>query len=69
MSISKEEKVNDDLLSEYNFDYGKAKPNRFTIREDQRVIILDPDVAEHFKDSESVNRLLRAVIGNLPQAA
>lgn len=68
MPISKEQDEEDDLLSEYSFDYRKAKPNRFAIREDQRVIVLDPDVAEHFKDSESVNRLLRALIGNMPQA-
>jgi hypothetical protein len=68
MPISKEQDQEDDLLSEYSFDYRKAKSNRFAIREDQRVIVLDPDVAEHFKDSESVNRLLRALIGNMPQA-
>jgi hypothetical protein len=39
------------------------------LRDDQRVIILDPDVAEYFKDSESVNRILRALIGNMPQVA
>jgi hypothetical protein len=61
--------VNDDMLPEYNFNYRKAKPNRFALRDDQRVIILDPDVAEYFKDSESVNRILRALIGNMPQVA
>ena len=57
----------DDLLPEYNFDYRKAKPNRFAIREDQQVVVLDPDVAQHFRDSESVNRVLRALITNMPQ--
>jgi hypothetical protein len=57
------------MLPEYNFDYRKAKPNRFALNDDQRVIILDPDVAEYFKDSESVNRILRALIGNMPQVA
>ena len=69
MSDSKTEINNDDLLPEYNFDYKKAKPNRFAIKESQRVIVLDPDVAEYFEDSESVNRILRAIIGNMPQAA
>lgn len=67
MLTPREQDIDDDLLPEYNFDYRKAKPNRFAAREDQRVIILDPDVAEYFKDSESVNRLLRALIGNMPQ--
>ena len=61
--------ANDDMLPEYNFDYRKAKPNRFALNDEQRVIILDPDVAEYFKDSESVNRILRALIGNMPQVA
>ncbi len=69
MSISNENKTtDDDLLPEYDFDYRKAKPNRFALGEDQRVIILDSDIAEYFKDSESVNRILRALIGNMPQA-
>jgi hypothetical protein len=60
---------NDELLPEYEFDYSKAKPNRFALKEDQQIVILDPDVAKHFKDSESVNRVLRALIANMPQAA
>lgn len=63
------ETENDDLLVEYEFDYKKAKRNRFALEADQQVVILDPDVAKHFKDSESVNRVLRALIINMPQAA
>ena len=59
----------DDLLFEYEFDYKKAKRNRFALEEEQQVVILDADVAKHFKDSESVNRVLRALIINMPQAA
>ena len=34
----------DDLLPEYNFDYTKARPNRFaTISENKITVILDPD--------------------------
>ncbi len=69
MSDFKPEETNNDLLPEYNFDYRKAKPNRFALKESQRVIILDPDVAKYFEDSESVNRILRAIIGNMPQIA
>ena len=59
----------DDLLPEYEFDYQKARPNRFALTEQQRVVILEPDVAEFFHDSEAVNRVLRAIIENLPHVA
>ena len=42
----------DDLLPEYELDYRKAKPNRFGVAEQQRVVILEPDVAEYFHDSD-----------------
>lgn len=59
--------ADDELLPEYSFDYAKAKPNRFAQRENQPIIVLDPDVAQYFHDSESVNRVLRALILNMPQ--
>ena len=58
----------DDLLPEYEFDYKKAKPNRFALTEQQRVVILEPDVAEYFHDSEAVNRVLRTFIKVMPRA-
>jgi hypothetical protein len=33
---TKKDKPNDDLLPEYDFDYGKAKPNRFASEEENR---------------------------------
>lgn len=66
---NKSESESDDLLEEYNFDYQKAKPNRFALKAQERVIILEPDVAEYFHDSESVNRVLRALIEVIPRAA
>jgi len=35
----------------------------------KRTVGLDPDVAQVFPDSESVNNVLRAIIANLPAAA
>ena len=69
MSISDvDDKISqDDLLSEYNFGYRKAKRNRFAMSDDQQIVVLDPDVAQYFRDSESVNRVLRALITNMPQ--
>ena len=57
----------DDLLPEYNFDYSKARPNRFAqMAEEPIVVLLDPDVARVFKNSETVNTVLRALIETMP---
>ena len=52
------------MRDEYQFDYSKAKPNRFAsqIGQDQLMIVLDPDVAAVFKTPESVNQVLRTII-------
>jgi hypothetical protein len=57
------------LHAEYRFDYSKSRPNRFARTFDNNVVavILDPDVAEVFQSSESVNRLLRSVIAAVPK--
>ncbi|MDI6794680.1 MAG: hypothetical protein QME81_17745 [bacterium] len=53
----------DDMLPEYNFDYRKARPNRFAAQFDKKhlVVSLDPDVAKVFTTPESVNAVLRAL--------
>lgn len=60
--------ANDDLASEYRFDYSKARPNRFAARmkPGSRAIVLDPDVADVFPTPESVNTVLRALIETMP---
>ena len=60
----------DKMQDEYQFDYSKAKPNRFASRigQDQLMIVLDPDVAAVFKTPESVNQVLRAIITSMPSA-
>ncbi len=55
------------LQQEYEFDYQKAKPNRFALTEWQRVVILEPVVAAYFHDSEAVKRVLRALIEVMPR--
>ena len=54
----------DDLRPEYQFDYSKARPNRFAGRivPGQITVILDSDVSEVFPTSESVNNALRALL-------
>jgi len=59
------------LRAEYTFDYPEGRPNRFATRMAENVVavVLEPDVAEVFDSSDSVNRLLRSVISAMPQRA
>ena len=54
----------DDLRPEYEFDYSKARTNRYADRlAGKRVaVVLDAEVAAAFPTSESVNTALRAVM-------
>jgi hypothetical protein len=63
-------KSTDEMRREYQFDYSQAKSNRFAARFKGNVVavVLQPDVAEVFDDSESVNRLLRSVISAIPNS-
>lgn len=56
---------NDDMLTEYSFDYSKAKPNRFA-KQSQAIttVTLDPDVAKVFTTSEAVNKALRTILNS-----
>ncbi|NLE36479.1 MAG: hypothetical protein GX621_00475 [Pirellulaceae bacterium] len=67
----KSAKCGDDIKAEYDFDYRKAKPNRFAGRGGEKctVIVLDDDVSQVFSDSQSVNTALRAFISAMPSKA
>jgi hypothetical protein len=60
--------VSDELRAEYQFDYSKAKPNRFaaTMKKGGRLVVLDPEVAAAFQKSETVNAVLRALLQTMP---
>ena len=60
--------ADDDLRSEYRFDYCKAKPNRFAKKavERQVVVVLDEDISRIFRTPESVRSVLRALIATMP---
>ena len=63
----------DELDEHYDFDYSKAKPNRFAARLDkeQLMVVLDPDMAAIFQTSEAVNEALRVLATaaqNLPHS-
>jgi len=58
-----------DMRSHYDFDYSKARSNRFAERlaRDTVTIVLDPDVADVFGSAEVVNAFLRSAINAMPQ--
>ena len=55
------EVANDDILPEY--DFRKGRRNKYAARyaEGTNLILLDPDVAKDFPDSNAVNAALRAL--------
>jgi hypothetical protein len=59
----------DELRPHYDFDYAKAKPNRFASRfkQDTVAVILEPDVANVFRSSDAVNSFLRSAISAMPR--
>ena len=60
--------MSDELRDEYDYDYTKAKPNRFAkpVPPGGRVVYLEPEVAKRFADSNEVNRLLKAIMEAMP---
>ena len=58
-----------EMVTEYRFDYKKAKLNRFAARmkEEPLIIMIKPDVAKVFKSSEQVNKALRPLISARPE--
>jgi hypothetical protein len=60
--------MSDDLRDEYQFDYRQAKPNRFAaaLKKGGRLVVLDPEVAAAFQQSDAVNAVLRALLQTMP---
>jgi len=53
----KEKKMNDELRTEYKFDYSKAVRGKYykrILEEGVNVVMLEPDVAKAFADSAAV---------------
>ena len=52
------------MRDEYQFDYSKAKPNRFAAHMKKPVVavVLEADVASVFNSSAKVNTQLRSII-------
>jgi hypothetical protein len=61
----RQKKSQDELRSEYNFDYSEAVRGKYYKRlmeEGSNVVVLEPDVAKAFHDSASVNEALRSLL-------
>ena len=56
------------MPAEYHLDWSKARPNPYAARlKDTVAVVLEPDVAEAFPTSESVNTFLRTVLVAVPR--
>ena len=51
-----------DMLAEYDFSQGVRGKYAQRYHEGTNIVVLSPDVAEFFPDSEAVNAALRALI-------
>jgi sporulation-control protein spo0M len=59
--MKKTQPKDDDLRQEYEFRGGTRGKYANRYAEGSNVVVLDPDVAEMFTDSDAVNRSLRAL--------
>ena len=52
------------MLPEYDFDYWKARPNRFALQgeEGHLMVVLDPDVARVFTTSDTVKAVSHNIL-------
>ena len=55
------ESENIDMREEYDFSKGVRGKYAKTYHQGSNVVVLDPDVAERFPNSESVNQALRSL--------
>ncbi len=61
MSQQTNDEQDPEMLEEYDFSGGVRGKYVGRFAQGANVVVLDPDVAEVFADSESVNRALRAL--------
>jgi hypothetical protein len=58
----KKTEENEEMRSRYDFSEGVRGKYADRCAEGSNIVVLDPDVAREFPDSESVNRALRELI-------
>ena len=54
---------NEEMIEEYDFSQGEKGRYFARYKEGSNVVVLDPDVAEVFRDQRFVNESLRALAG------
>ena len=52
----------DEMRPEYDFSSGTRRKHHTAYMAGTNIVLLDPDIAEVFKDSESVNHALRMLL-------
>ena len=57
----KQESDNEDMLGEYDFSKGVRGKYAKRYHQGSNIVVLDPDVAERFPNSEAVNQALRSL--------
>ena len=67
MNQDSNNKRDPDMLSDYDFTDGVRGKYVDRFAQGSSVVVLDPDVARVFTDSESVNLALRALAGIIEQ--
>jgi hypothetical protein len=58
----------DDLLPEYEIDYSKAKRNPY-YKKNVTFIEIDQEIADVFKTSENINKVLKAIVKSIPKSS
>ena len=69
MSLQDKSDSDSEMLEEYDFTDGVRGKYVDRFASGAKVVILDPDVAKVFSDSDSVNQALRAIIQHQPDSA
>lgn len=54
--------LDEDMRPEYDFSGGVRGKHYQAYQQGTNVVLLDPDVAAHFKDAQAVNHALRLLI-------
>ena len=62
MSQNVNPEEDEDTLPEYDFAHGERGVHHEAYKAGTNVIFLEPDLAKVFKDSDSVNRVLRLLL-------
>ena len=57
----KKESDNDEMLEEYDFSRGIRGKYAKKYHQGSNIVVLDPDVAQRFPNSEAVNQALRSL--------